>query len=380
MNEQDLKSAFDLCVKKTRDNIEELANCPKSYAFAENGNYFAFEEGFNDIGNWTSSFFTGMAMLSFETTGDRFFLKCVNQLFGSYHDKVFKYEMDTMHDLGFLYTLYSVALYKLTGDSNSRTIALKAADELAKRFSIQGGYIRAWGRMDDLTSEYAGLAIIDCMMNLPLLFWAGEETGNGFYRDIAIKHADITLNCFIRNDDSVYHAYRFDITTGKPVGGDNYCGYSVDSHWARGTAWAIYGFALAYGYTKEHRYLEASKKLADQYIKCLDDDLIPVWDFKLPEGNQRIPDSSAAAIMVCGFYELLKYDPSDSLITRIADETLAKLCSQKYLDNNETCTGVLKNAEVGDGTGKAKNAYTSWGDYFLMEALAKKLYGVKGYW
>jgi unsaturated chondroitin disaccharide hydrolase len=234
--------------------------------------------------------------------------------------------------------------------------------------------------MGEKNADRAGLAIVDCMMNLPLLFWAAQETGNRFYSEIAVKHADTTLRCFIRSDDSIYHAYRFDLATGAPLGGDNYCGCAVESHWARGTAWAIYGFALAYGYTRDAKYLDASYRLARKFLSLMDSELVPVWDFRLPKGTKRLRDSSAAAVAVCGFNELLEYRPRDGVMAKAAGALLGKLCSDRYLDANVRCPGVLKNAQIGDGVGKAQNTYASWGDYFFMEALAKKLYAIRGYW
>ncbi len=376
----DLQKVYKLCVEKTRKNINMLADQPKSWSFSVDGNYSDWNEGFFEIGNWTTSFFTGMAALEFEVSGDLYFLKQLNRFKDLYKNKVNEYGMDTMHDLGFLYILYSKALYMLTGDPDHKNTAIKAAEELAKRYNVKGEYIRAWGRMDDHKSDYEGLAIIDCMMNIPLLFWASHETGNSLFYDIAVKHADTTYKLFVREDYSVYHAYRFDSDSGKPKGGDNYCGYSINSHWARGTNWAIYGFALAYGYTNDSKYLEISKKIADKYLECMGDNLIPIWDFRLSEGSKTILDSSAASVSVCGFMEILKYDKDNKKLANYSDKILNALCTDEYIDFNESCAGILKKAEVGDGIGAAKNAYTSWGDYYLMEALAKKLHGVQGYW
>ena len=146
--------------------------------------------------------------------------------------------------------------YRLTGDARMKALSVRAAEVLAHRFVTSGGYIRAWGRMDDSIPAYIddqlrkdnffansrGLAIIDCMMNIPLLFWAGQETQDPFFTQVAVAHADTTLRHFIRPDGSVCHAWRFDPDTGESVGEFNDCGYSVGSHWARGTAWAVYGF------------------------------------------------------------------------------------------------------------------------------------------
>ncbi len=116
LTREQLVRAFDLCVRKMRRNIQTLADSPKSGAWAADGNYFAFKEGFYEIGNWTSSFFTGMALLAWRETEDEYFHKQVLRVAPHYRDKVFTHFMDTHHDLGFLYSLYSVALCKLTGE------------------------------------------------------------------------------------------------------------------------------------------------------------------------------------------------------------------------------------------------------------------------
>ena len=366
-------AAYDVFVRKTRRTIQRLADEPKTCALAVDGNYFGWPEGFYEIGNWTSSFFTGMALLAYRKTRDPHFLQQVERLAPWYATKATERSADTMHDLGFLYSLYSVALYKLTGNPAHRVVGLQAAQVLADRFVANGGYLRAWGRMDEHGTDYEGLAIIDCMMNLPLLHWAAKESGELRLRDIAVRHADTTLKLFLREDDSVFHAYRFDPKTGRPTGGENYCGRAVPSHWARGTAWAIYGFALSYRYTKDARYLEASLRVARPFLRELGTDVAPVWDFKLPAGEPRLLDASAAAVAVCGLQELLLSRPGDPVLSAARDQMLRGLCTPEFLDSRDECPGILRLAEVGDGVGKAKNAYTSWGDYYLMEALDRQL-------
>ncbi|RYD67918.1 MAG: hypothetical protein EOP83_01815 [Verrucomicrobiaceae bacterium] len=370
-----LRRAFDLCVEKARRNIEALADRPASWAFAVNGHYAEWNEGFHEIGNWTSSFITGMALLAWRETGNDHFIQHVERLGPWYAAKVGEHAAETMHDLGFLYSLYSVALYKMTGEARHREVGLQAARVLAGRFIPNGNYIRAWGRMDDIASDYAGLAIIDCMMNLPLLYWAAEETGDARFKEIAMRHSDTTLRRFVRADDSVYHAYRFD----PAMGGENYCGRSIDSHWARGTAWAIYGFALGYRYTGDSDYLGVALRLARKFNSLLDDEVVPVWDFRLEAGAPLLRDSSAAAVAVCAFQELEAVCAADEPIIEAKRALLERLCSDDYLDRDLAVEGVLKHGQVGDGVGKAKNAYTSWGDYYLMEALAREM-GMKETW
>ncbi len=367
-----LARAYELCVHKTRANIKHLADEPKSAAWALDGDYFKFKEGFYEIGNWTSSFFTGMALLAWRETADEYFLNQVQRLARAYKEKVFTRYRDTHHDLGFLYSLYSVAIYRLTGDEVHRGIGLRAAEVLSQRFNPNGGFIRAWGHMD--TDEHANMAIIDCLMNLPLLYWATAETRDNKYHDIAVRHADMVLKNFIRRDDSVCHAFRFDLKTGAPIGADNFCGNGKDSYWARGAAWAIYGFALSHRFTGDKVYLDASLRLARKFIAQLDAEVVPVWDFRLPANAAPIRDASAAAVTVCGFQELQKLGAADALILKTKDALLNRICSHDYLDFNENCRGVLKCA-YGD-----KPAYSSWGDYFLMEALDRELHAGETFW
>lgn len=378
MEMQALHQAYELCVNKINNNIKKMPEEFKAFPATTNGDYFTTDvekqESFFAFGNWTTSFFTGMALLAFQTTGDTYYLKWTNSLYDFYYKKVFEYTKDTMHDLGFLYTPYAIASYKLTGDINQKKIALKAADELAKRFVAKAGYINAWARMFDTEDlKKLSIAIIDCMMNLPLLFWATEETGNSFYHDLAVIHADMTMNRMMREDHSVYHAYRFDPNSGAPVGGCNYCGYADESHWARGTAWAIYGFAIAYKYTRNTGYLETAKKLSYKFIENLDDSYVPAWDFRLPEHEPKNKDTSAAAIAVCGFMEILKYDSGNTRLKEYADKILYVLTDEMYTDYDVECPGILKQSN-------GNMTYTSFGDYFYMEALARKVKGIEAYW
>ena len=272
-----------------------------------------------------------------------------------------------------------MALYKLTGDQAHREVGLAAAEALYQRFNRQGGFIRAWGRLG--TDEHENMAIIDCMMNLPLLFWAGNESGDNKFRQAAIQQADKTLKYFIRPDDSVFHAYRFDLKTGAPLGGDNYCGRAVESHWARGASWAIYGFALSHRYTGNKAYLDASQRLARKFRQLFNGDDIPVWDFKLPPGEAPLRDTSAAAVFVCGCQELEHLGAADSSISSTKTLLLKNLCADKYLDFNESVPGILREGQVGvNGPGSAQNAYLTWGDYYLMEALDRELNGGETWW
>lgn len=377
----DYRKAFDLCVAKTHGNIKRLADEPKSAAWAADGNYFAFKEGFFEIGNWTTSFFTGMALLAWRETEDEYFLQQTLRLAPAYREKACVRFLDMHHDAGFLYSLYSVALYKLTGDKEHREVGLRAAKALAERFNERGNFIRAWGRVDESESPICSgtlrtdnMAIIDSLMNLPLLFWASNEVGNDSFRKIAVCHADMAMRHFIRPDGSVNHAIRFNLKTGALLAVDNYCGFDKDSYWARGATWAVYGFALAYGYTQDRKYLDAARKVVRKFIEQLDAEVVPLWDFRLPPGAEPVRDASAAAVMVCAIQELAKHAAADAELLGVKGSLLNRICSADYLDANPSCFGVLKN-----GYG-SRVAYSSWGDYFLMEAVSRELDLGESFW
>lgn len=368
-----IREAFDLCVSKTLGNLSALAASQRTWSFDRNGDYPAWNEGFFEIGNWTTSFFTGMGVLAWLDIAEEQLLRDIALSEPNYLAKMEgENAKETMHDLGFLYSLYSVALYKTTGDPRHRALGLRAAEVFAARFISDGNYIRAWGRMDESNTDYSGLAIIDCMMNLPLLYWASEETGDPRFKEIAIRHSDTTLEHFIREDDSVYHAYRFD-KDGNPARGDNYCGNTVESHWARGTAWAMYGFTLGYRHVRNERYLDAALRVSRKFVSLLDDEVVPIWDFRITTGESPIRDSSAAAVAICAIQEMEALGKSEPALSRAKEMMLDRLVSPDYLDGNPDCRGVLKHGQVGDGVGRARAAYTSWGDYYLMEALGREL-------
>lgn len=364
-------------LKKIENNIEKIGDDLRDFHGTKDGDYVKTRDSaikVNHIFAWTQSFFVGMALWAYLDTNDKKFLDWAEQFKQNYYSKVFDTPMETMHDIGFLYSPYAVMLYNITGDEDYKKIGIKAADALAMRFEPRGGYIRAWGRMDYKTPDYVdselakdhffteseGLAIVDCMMNLPILFWASEVTGHPFYKRIATVHADTTMKYFVRDDYSVMHAYRFSEETGEPIGEANYCGYCHGSHWARGTAWAIYGFAIAYNYTGKSEYLDTSMGLLSKFMReC--NGKIPVDDFRLPEFEEKASDTSAAAIVLCGILEIEKHKTNRYLQSY---KTILRTALEEYIDYDENVMGVLKEQN-------GEHKYTSFGDYYMIESYMK---------
>ena len=215
--------------------------------------------------------------------------------------------MDT-HDLGFLYSPSCVAAWKLTGDETAKETALMAADKLKGRFREKGQFIQAWGKLEE-KGNYR--LIVDCLLNLPLLYWASEVSGDASYAETAKAHIHTALKVLMRPDYSTYHTFYFDPETGEPLKGVTHQGYSADSVWARGQAWAIYGIALSYAYTGVQDYLSLFENVTDCFIRRLPQNLIPYWDLIFGDGSGEPRDSSASAIAVCGLLEMARHVPEE---------------------------------------------------------------------
>lgn len=387
--------AYEICCKKARLHFEKLSGKLFEPGECADGNYYANypnTDFASDRWVWLSSMITGLAPLMYETIGDKSALKWAYRFKDEYHSKVYAPFTQTMHDLGFLYIPYSVHLYRLTGDTKHRDTALRAADELAKRFNARGGFIEAWSPMNDSDRELR--MIVDCAMNVSLLYWAWNETKHCFYRDVADIHLNTTIKLLVRDDYSVAHAWFFNKNTALPEAEANACGYSNGSHWARGTAWLVYGLAIAYTYTKNEFYLETALNVAGKYLDSLLESPVPVWDFRLPEDKpaavfKKFPDgvtpwdesnpgntvynvdTSAAAIMSCAFILINKIKP-DAKLAEYADRALEVLIDE-YLDTDLEKPAMLKRSN-------GKNVYAVYGDYYFMLALAMKLFGLTAPW
>lgn len=322
-----------------------------------------------NYGGWTDSFYIGEVYLTYNMTQDEVFLQYTNDYLDSFEARLERGDVIT-HDLGFLYSLSCVALYKETGDERAKQLAIRAADFLTDRYNEHGGFIQSWGEFNPGKKEGEKVQIIiDSMMNLPLLYWASETTGNSRYADIASSHAEVCRKYLVRADGSTYHVYEMDPYTGGALYGHTSQGYKDESTWARGQAWAIYGFALAYGYTGKLAYLETSEKCANYYINHLPNNLVPYWDFTFSDDNPDIRDTSAGAVGACGLIELGNYvaDKRKEDYISIASSTIDSLYRNYYIKD----TDVVWLLSDGMRSREDGAICTVWGDYFFYEALAR---------
>ncbi len=341
----------------TRDNRYPLRPAVAGFAEGENR-------------GWTTSFWPGMQWIAYELTGDAVYRDAALAHAADFGRRVREErDLDT-HDLGFLYTLSCVAPWRLLDDEDARASALAAADHLMARYLPSAGIIQAWGDLADPAQR--GRTIIDSLMNMPLLTWAAEQTGDSRYSDVVARHTAELRRHILRPDGSTFHTFYWDAETGEPLRGATEQGAFDDSCWARGQAWGIYGFAMNHRATGDASLLDASRTCAEYFLAHLPADDVPFWDLVYGDDADAPRDSSSGAIAVCGLYELAEVDAEGAERWRAAaDRILASLIARYTPARAEDADTVLlhsvydlpKNVGVDEGT--------LWGDYFYLEALAR---------
>jgi unsaturated chondroitin disaccharide hydrolase len=230
--------------------------------------------------------------------------------------------------------------------------------------------------------------IIDCLLNLPLLYWASKETGDNKYRDIAQKHINTAVKNVIREDYSTWHTFFFDAKTGKPDHGATCQGYRDGSAWARGQAWGIYGMALAYRYTGRQEYIGIFKNVTEYFLSHLPDDQIPYWDLEFNSGDEQPRDSSSASIACCGMLEMAKYLPENegAFYVRTARQLLKAVYDKCAVRDFDKSNGLVLHSTYSNHSPYNTCGHygvdecNSWGDYFYMEALTRLMKKWTPYW
>lgn len=385
ISREEIMDALEFSKKQVVSNLPEFTYKFQK-AYSEDGFYHPIE---NDY--WTTGFWTGEIWLSYEWAKDRndpemdklkeAALIQVDSFLNRIEKKI---EVDH-HDMGFLYSPSCVAAYKLTGSEKGKKAAILAADQLITRYHPVGEFIQAWGPMD-APENYR--LIIDCLLNLPLLYWASEETGDNKYRDIAEKHIHTAVKNVIRDDFSTWHTFFFNMETGEPDHGATCQGYRDGSAWARGQAWGIYGAALAYKYTKREEYIDIFKGVTEYFMKHLPKDMIPFWDLEFTDGDDQPRDSSSGSIAACGMLEMIKNlsEEEGSIYKKYAMQIMKSLYDNYAVKDPKVSNGlVLHSTYSNHSPYNTCNHYgvdecNSWGDYFYMEALTRLYKDWELYW
>ncbi|WP_197053950.1 glycoside hydrolase family 88 protein [Cetobacterium sp. ZWU0022] len=366
-------------LKKIDKNLYNFIDTyPK--AASVNNVYSGMKNGL-DGDDWVSGFWTGMLWLSYEITQNNEYRKLAEYQLKDYKERIEKKIHLNHHDIGFLFSLSAVANYKITGCNEAKSIGVKAAEHLITRYKEKGEFIQAWGDLDN-PDHYR--LIIDCNMNMPLLFWASDVTGDKTFAEIATKHLETAKNVVIREDHSTHHTFYFDPKTGNPTKGVTAQGYSDSSAWARGQAWGVYGFALAYEYTKDESYIDAYKKVTNYFIDHLPADNVCFWDLVFNDGDDQPRDTSAAVIAVCGILEMSSQldenDPDRIRHLEVAFKILNSIINNYTTKKLEHSNGLLTDAVYSIPHNSGVKECNIWGDYFYLEALVRIFKNWNRYW
>lgn len=323
---------------------------------------------------WCSGFWSGILWMTYAHTGDEALRTEADRYTRSLAYMAERPAYD--HDLGFIVINSFLKGYEQTGSEAYRQVALRAADTLATLFNFRAGTLLSWPRH---VKDYGGHnTIMDNMMNLELLFWAAENGGDSRLHDMAVRHAETTMRHHFRPDGSCYHVAVYDTLTGAFIKGVTHQGYSNESMWSRGQAWAIYGYTMAYRFTRNPEFLAFAEKVTDCYLRRLRQttgDAIPFWDMDDPRGLSAPRDASAACIIASALFELSGYlteqAPSKSKAYRAhALATLRQLSTEEYQSRRRN-TAFLRHSTGHHPAGSEIDASIIYADYYYIEALMK---------
>ncbi len=317
---------------------------------------------------WCSGFWPGILWYDYEYTGDNQIKEEAEKFTASleYLSHIPAYD----HDLGFLIFCSYGNGYRITNNPHYKQVILDTADTLATLYRPQVGALLSWPRNVEMFGGHN--VIMDNMMNLEMLFWAARNGGKRELYDIAVSHARKTMKYHFRTDYTSYHVAVYDTVNGDFIKGVTHQGYSDTSMWARGQAWAIYGFTVVYRETQDPRFLDFVQKVADVYLEHLPEDYIPYWDFNAPDIPEAPRDASAACIVASALMELSEYVSESKKIEYLgsAKKILASLATDCYRCGKSSPAFLLHstgnypdNSEI--------DASIIYADYYYIEALMR---------
>lgn len=317
---------------------------------------------------WCSGFYPGTLFYLYQATGNKDLYNESIRMLRLLEPQ--QYNTNT-HDVGFMmYCSYGHA-NRIAPRPEYTTILINSARSLITRFSPVVGCIKSHNRKPD---DY--VVIIDNMMNLELLFWATQATGDSTFYHAAVKHADTTMKNHFRPDNSLYHGLNYNPRTGQIKHYQAGQGFSEKSAWARGQAWGLYGYTLLYRFTKDRKYLDQAVKIAGFILNHphMPDDLIPYWDYNAPGIPDALRDASAAAIQCSALLELSRYVPKAPAkkYFKAAEKILRTLSSPEYTAQIGTNGGFILKHSVGNmPSGTEIDVPLTYADYYYVEALCR---------
>lgn len=319
---------------------------------------------------WTSGFFPGELWYLYEHTG--------NETFKQYAD-LYTVRLEEVqhctnqHDVGFMLNCSYGNGYRLTGNPAYKDVMVTGANSLATRFKERVGLIRSWDFNADVW-QYP--VIIDNMMNLEFLMWASKTTGENRFKDMAMSHADKTIEHHFRPDYSCYHVVSYDTISGLPHKKQTFQGLDDDSSWSRGQAWALYGYTMMYRESGKPEYLAQAQHVAAFLMNHpnMPADKVPYWDYDVEATPETPRDASAAALMASALIELgeLTGTPDGEKYIDFAKQQLRSLTSPNYLATPGSNENFVLMHSTGSFPGNSEvDVPLSYADYYYVEALMR---------
>ena len=369
--EFDLDEAIEYCDAQVHRSLRNLCSDSTDYSMIPrniqgNDTTWACRKATPD--EWCSGFWPGVLWYDYELTGDTLVrdeaLRYTRELGYLSERPIFD------HDLGFLMICSYGNGYRLTADSGYKKVLLASADSLATLFNPNVGTILSWSRNVGMFGGHN--TIMDNMINLEMLFWASKNGGDKTLYDIAVKHAETTMNHHFRPDGTCYHVAVYDPADGHFIKGVTHQGYSDSSTWARGQAWAVYGYTMVYRETHDKRFLDFACKVTDAYLSRLPEDMVPYWDFDDPAIPKAPRDASAAGVVASALLELQGYVDGEKKneYRDAAVEMLASLNSPAYRSGKKRCS-FLDHSTGHHPAGSEIDASIIYADYYYIEALTR---------
>lgn len=365
----EVEPLLDYCggqIEKSLNSLDDITQMPRNILSDKD------ERKWNctSIYDWTSGFWPGILWYAYEYSHDAEIKKQAERYSSALYP-VLDHKPGN-HDLGFMMYCSLGNAYRLTGEQKYKKMLLRAADSLATLFDERVGTIHSWPGMRQ-QKGWPHNTIIDNMLNLELLFWAAKNGGNKRLYDIAFSHAEVTANNQFRDDYSTCHVVVYDTLSGKRISQLTHQGYADESLWARGQAWAIYGFTMCYRETGNVVFLDVAQKATDTYLQRLPADYIPYWDFDAPGIPEEPRDASAAAVVASGLLELSLYIKDKKKAEHYFDaaiKMLEALSSPAYL-SGEVNNAFLLHSTGHKPHGSEIDASIIYADYYYIEALIR---------
>ena len=318
---------------------------------------------------WTSGFFPGTLLYIYEHTKDAATLEEAKRRLNIL-EKEKHYTGN--HDLGFMMFCSFGNAYRITGDASYKPTIDTAAASLTTRYRPSAKVIQSWNS----NKNWKGPVIIDNMMNLELLNWVSANGGDPKYAEIAITHANSTLQNHFRPDYSSYHVIDYDMNTGEVIKKGTAQGASDESAWSRGQGWGLYGYVMMYRFTKDNRYLKHAENIAKFILNHpnMPEDMIPYWDFDAPGIPATYRDASAGALIASALLELGQFTKKKESRQYVAaaEKMLRSLSSEKYRAKLGENGGFLLKHSTGALPYKSEvDVPLTYADYYFLEALKR---------